>query len=121
MSKTLKKTNLTIKQYAKDIQHLMDLIEKEIMALPDNLRIQRMSAEPNVFVMNFADIGNNLSAEHHDFKKSYQMIVENLRGGDFADIPAKLDNIVKTGRVFHQNHNYYLHQDVIANLKKIIG
>lgn len=89
-----------------------------IESLPDNPRIKRLS--PMSFTINFKNIGKNWSAEHHDFKRCYQLIVRYLRKQSPAMFLPRFKGLIKGGiLVMNPSWKIRLHPDVIAHLERV--
>lgn len=111
-----------IERHAHAMSGIVAQLKADILALPDNPRIQRVSGNPHCFVMSSSHLGNNWSAEHHDFKKQYELVVRQLEGS--PDVVNKLLRIVNDGKVklggcFHETVR--LHDDVIQHLSDLGG
>ena len=110
------------------ISELIGQLKAHILSLPDNPRINRISNSPRCFTMSSKDLGGNWSVEHHDFKKQYQMIVEQLENSELSNTFNKLQNIITGEKIVVSNsgsfglrtsNTFQLHPDVVANLRKM--
>lgn len=89
-----------------------------IESLPDNPRIKRLSS--NAFTISSKNLGDNWSAEHHDFKRCYQLIVQYLRKQSPAMFLARFKGIITAGRlIVNPAWQIKLHPDVVAHLDRV--
>ena len=115
---------------AEEDRHLAKMVEllaqlkDRILSLPDNPRIQRLSN--NCFTMSSKNIGNNWSAEYHDHKKQYQLIVNELETAEPTKLYSKLQKLITDEKVIvgskqcgvRGSYTVNLHPDVVAWLRK---
>jgi hypothetical protein len=99
---------------------ILDKLYAEILALPDNPAITRISS--NSFTVNSAQIaadGGIMSASHYDFKKQYELLADKLL--QTSDISA-LEKALAEGNVRADafSRPVTLHKTVIANVQKLI-
>ena len=124
-------------RHATKMAELLAELKAKVLALPDNPRIKRVAKSPNCFTMGSKDLGNNWSADTHDFKKQYQLIVNELEASETGKTYAKLQKIIADERVDARveinlphfsllktrfvkgNYTVKLHPDVVAWLKKM--
>ena len=100
---------------------LIDALNGMIAELPDNPRIHRKNDK--CFVISKSDLGNNWSAEHHDFKWQYREVIARIQKAKALDALAVLRNIIAAGKLQYPGCQEYvnLHPDVIANLKTLLS
>lgn len=96
-------------------------IKNKIRNLPDNPRIKRLSKR--CFVLNSSDLGNNWTAEHHDFKATYRAINRELAKKSVESILAFLVELVEKGKIYLPAQKYTLrpHKDVLEHLQKLLS
>lgn len=102
---------------------IIQKINAKILSLPDNPRIKRMPGPANCFVIQFKDLGSSWSPEHHDFKKTYKLIVETLNRASDDDFLKCLLGILEDGRVKLQTsgtHYLTLHPDVVTYVYQLL-
>jgi hypothetical protein len=109
-------------------------INNKIRNLPDNKNIQRLSTQPNCYIMQFSEImkdkHNILSPEYYDFNYQYRAIVKQLKKIDPLTIYNFIVKAIEDKFFFRYNGvNKYsqpnkekilLHPEVIKYLKTII-
>lgn len=112
-----------IERHAKVMRGIVDELKKHILSLPDNPRIKRVSGNPHCFIMSPKDLGDNWSVEHHDFKRQYELIVEDLNKCQPDNLIKRLLAIVNEGRLTRDGCRYRqkLHPDVIEHLAQLAG
>ena len=106
---------------AKQIEQLVEALNAQIQALPDNPRIRRLGH--NYFVMSSKDLGNNWAPAHHDFKQQYKLIIEAIQRSRSIDAIATLQRIINEKKVQDgpSVKTYInLHPDVIEHLKTLL-
>ena len=108
MAAEIRKHDMKLAMFSKSLQ-------EAILALPDNPRIRREEGNPHCFVGSFKDLGGNWSVEHHDFKKQYEMLAEDLSRS--TDSLATIRRVITDGAIKRKNqHGVKLHPDVRAHL-----
>ena len=116
-----------VERHAQSMRSLVDALKAHILSLPDNPRIKRERGNPHCFTMSFSSLSAkamNLSGEHHDFKKQYELIVAELDRCQPDGIMKRLLTIIGEGKVqVGSNRSYVvtLHADVLKHLKKVAG
>ena len=115
-------------RHAQIISKLIGQLKNHILLLPDNPRINRLNSK--CFTISSKDLGSNWSAEHHDFKKQYNLIVKELEGSEPTNIFKKFQTIISEGKIvvrcscggqMTNSHTLTLHPDVVSNLRKLAG
>lgn len=110
-----------IETAADQIKRLVEDLNAQIQALPDNPRIKRLGH--NCFIMSSKDLRDNWTPAHHDFKQQYKLIIEAIQRSRSIDAVATLQKIVNQEKVQdgHSVKTYVnLHPDVIAHLKTLL-
>ncbi len=101
-----------------ELRLLGEKIPAMIAEMPDNPRIKRIDGG-NCFIMSSANIGKNMSAEHHDFKYQYREIIKYLQKPTPLHPIEKLKRILEKGRIpDHENRFFDLHEDVLNHIKE---
>jgi hypothetical protein len=110
----------SIKDLAIQGAEIQRAIKNKIRNLPDNPRIKRINKQ--CFVMSSANLGNNWSAEHHDFKATYRIINREIAKKSPQIMLTFLTELIETGKIYLSAQKYTLrpHKDVISYLKEII-
>ena len=104
-----------------EMQRLVADLKAQIVALPDNPRIKRMSR--GAFTMSSKDLDGNWSAEHHDFKKQYELIIGMIERSEPSRAVAIIRAAIEEGSIRPSKapHNTLkLHPDVINHLKGLL-
>lgn len=110
----------TITALMEQIALAKDEIIKIVSTLPDNPRIKRLGTQ--CFVMRASDLGNNWSAEHHDFKVQYERVIKEIDKTSIRLIPAFFHKAIVDGRIKESNGQYFtFHMDVRKHLSEITG
>jgi len=117
-----------IERHAQAMNTLIRELKTHILALPDNPRINRISNAPQCFTIKSKDLGNNWTAEYHDFKKQYELIVKELEASELSNAFNKLYKIINESKVVYSSsghggcprttHTLNLHPDVVRYLRK---
>ena len=113
-------------RHAQIMSELIGQLKTHILSLPDNPRISRINSK--CFTISSKNLGNNWSAEHHDFKKQYNLIVKELETSEPANIFKKFQTIISEGKLVTRcycggqmtnSHTLTLHSDVVSHLRKL--
>ena len=123
MSDTLKGIDRELAKYEEALEVLkQDLISK-IRELPDNPKIHRAKGNPHCFVMRSKDLGDCWSAEYHDFKYQYEVIIEMIEKRDIKQIKKLFQKILSEGRVYYESSNgrntHIFHPSVVEMLRNL--
>jgi len=110
------------------MRELLAQLKTTVLSLPDNPRIKRIAGSPNCFTMSSKDLGSNWSVKHHDFKKQYQMVIDQLENSELSNVYNKLQHIIKEEKLVSSisnnrlktNYTVQLHPDVVAHLRKMV-
>lgn len=107
-------------RHAQAMSRFISQLKAHILSLPDNPRIKRLAGSPSCFTMSSKDLGGNWSVEHHDFKKQYQIVANELEASDLSNVYNKLKQIIEEERVvFNKSFSRInLHPDVVSYLRK---
>lgn len=110
-------------RHAHAMSGIVASLKQTILDLPDNPRIKRMG--PHCFIMSSKHLGDNWSVEHHDFKRQYELIVQELEKSSTEDIIKKLKTIVSEGKVripsTFSHTTVKLHPDVVDCVCDLCG
>jgi hypothetical protein len=118
---TAKELSKEISRHAKVMQGVLAKLKAHILTLPANPRI---TDSPRCFTMSFSDVGKDLSVEHHDFKKQYELVVRELETCQPDDILNRLKEMLSEGRIrpnSNISHRVMLHPDVNDHLCMAAG
>lgn len=100
-------------------RRILRSIKKELMSLPDNKNIERIS--DNIYTINFSDLDDFiLSPQHYNFTKTYEYIYEYLEKAEVGEIRKRLDEIIKKKKFKMKYQLYTVHKEIVNNLKKIL-
>lgn len=116
----MSKLESTIGKLAEEAQRIKDGLKAEIAALPDNPKIKRLSDSPSCYSVKAGDLGNNFSAEYHDFKWQYERIIEIIDKTDTLNLPTVLAGLVMGARYKKDQRIITFHPEVIRRLTEII-
>lgn len=105
------------KRHTQAMSVLIGKLKNHILALPDNPLIKRLNA--NCFTLSSKHIGTNWSVKHHDFKKQYELIVQELEESETSNVFHKLNKIITEEKLNSPKRRINLHPDVISHLRKL--
>lgn len=118
---TAKNITMELDRHEAEMKSLVDALKAQIAALPDNPRIKRTGR--GAFVMSSKDLNNNWSAEHHDFKKQYELIVGMIERAEPSRAVAIIRAAIEEGSIRPSkapSNTFRLHPDVINHLKGLL-
>jgi hypothetical protein len=103
------------------IDDLIKQLRAHILSLPDNPRINRFKDNPNGFTMSSKDLNNDWSVVHHDFKKQYQEIMDQLKASESTNILHKLHTLINEEKILKPGSysSIKLHPDVVNHLRRL--
>jgi hypothetical protein len=106
-----------------DLQRQIDSIKESIAAkvreLPDNPRIQRLG--DGCFLIHRADIGQNWTPQHHDFRVQYERIIVEVNKLPISQIPGFFKRVIEEGKIRETGGHYFtFHNDVRIFLKSLV-
>lgn len=103
----------------KEAERIYLKLEQVILNLPDNSKIERLD---NIcYTMNLSDLNKfNLSAEYYDFKFTYKKLVEWINNKDVKNVRVSLIEAIEKKKFRASGVWYFLHPEVIENLKSIL-
>ena len=110
-----------LNRHTAEMSHLVEALQEQIRKLPDNPRIKRLSTK--CFTMSWSNVGSNWSAEHHDFRKQYELLTEMIRKASPDRAVAIIRDAVETGKIRPYDGpggTVSLHQDVIGYLRTLL-
>ena len=88
------------------VRTIKQSICQQILDLPDNPRINRLSGKGNCFIIQFKNLGNNWSPEFHDFKIQYKKIVEMIDKLELESILPFLKKVIEDGFIYISSGNF---------------
>lgn len=104
----------------KESARLFEELEDTILNLPDNPRIKRLGT--NSFTISSKNLGTtNWTPLYHDFKASYQHIMEWLKKKDITKVRDALLSVIEKGYIRETYNRQDFHPDVIEHLKTILS
>jgi hypothetical protein len=107
------------------IENLIAALKREItdplLSGADNPKIQRLSGQPNCFIMSSASLGNNWSPFYHDFHEQYRTLAEIIGKTRLEFLASVLGNICEKNTYWDGNRNIKFHPDVIDHLKNVLN
>ena len=123
MSETLKGIDLELAKYEQALQNLKDDLIAKIRDLPDNPKIHRVKESPHCFVMRSKDLGECWSAEYHDFKYQYEVIIEMIEKKNIKQLKTLFEKILSEGRAYYESSNgrnkHKFHPEVVEMLRRL--
>lgn len=112
-----------IKRYKSAINDLINGLKKQILELPDNPNIKRISDSPHCFTVNFSQLHDNWSPEYYDFKKQYEVLVDVLFKSEPEKVLSRLEQILRDSSVkFTENgvsRVFRFHPTVMKNVMEL--
>lgn len=110
-------------------QHLYDLkivrikqkLADELLALPDNPKITRLS--DRCFTISSADLSSDLclTPEYYDFKRQYELIVQIISECSVERAQALMEDIIRKGSIHYPSGVYHrFHPNIVEQLKIIM-
>lgn len=105
-------------------ENILNKLKLKIDSFPQNKKIKNISEDNKtlkIFTINFSDLNknNSLRPEDYDYKFLYSRIYEELVI-NINTLIDKLNNIIKNKKVVTGSQIYYLPDEIIYNLKKLI-
>jgi len=114
-----------VERHKEVMDTLIGDLKTQILNLPDTPNIKRAGTNPHCFTMSFSHLGNNWSAEYHDFKKQYEVLVDVLSKCTPDLVIERLEEIIKAQSVRLANgstsHTFKFHPTVISHLMEVGG
>lgn len=109
-----------IESHSAEMDRLMSALKAKILELPDNPRISRLRG--SCFTMLASNLGNNLSAEHHDFREQYRILVEMMeKAGPWSALKVLTEAIETESLCPYGRKHLNLHPDVVEHLKGLVS
>lgn len=113
-----------IKRHKSVIDDLINCLKEQILKLPDNPDIKRLSdSGPSCFVVNFSKLHDNWSPEYYDFKKQYEVLVDVLFKCEAEKVLFRLEQILRDSSVkLTENgvsRTFRFHPTVIKNVTEL--
>lgn len=123
----LKDIKNSLKNYHTETHKLIETLKTFILELPEYSQIKPLSKKSRCFIIQFKDLNNNLSVEHYDFKKQYQLVVQELNSTEPINVFKKLCKIIRSKKLYiatsnkqlRSSYTFNLHPIVVKNLRKL--
>lgn len=115
--------NQDLNEIKNKIDIMKDKLKDKINSLPDNPKINRVSA--NCFILNYKDLDmNNWTPQYYDFKRQYKFISDMIDNSDIKVIIKNIDIIITKGKLYYGKIPYnkeiiYFNPEVVNYLKTI--
>ena len=125
MTTTAQQLQEQANQFKMRAAELVEKLRKEILALPDNPRISRATGNPRCFVMSSSNLGDNWSAEYHDFGHQHRLLADAVDRAGPLKAAETLRTIARQGYVrtpcYNTPRKQKLHPDVVAQIEGLLG
>lgn len=111
------------KRHKEVMDTLIEDLKNQILKLPDNPNTKRMSDSPSCFIMDFGHFGSNWSPKYYDFKKQYEVVVDELSKCKPDKVIERFEKIIVEGRIrLHESQTIFeFHPEVITLLVALGG
>ena len=110
----------TVDRHCAEIGRIREELSGLIESLPDNPNIKRINDRCFVISSKHLSPDLKLSPQYYDFKAQYREIISEINKTQFINTLKVLNEILHRGTIKKTNYTFYLHPEVIKNIRGIM-
>ena len=100
---------------------LIGALKTQIIGLPDNQNIKRLPDGARGFIMNFNNLNDNWAPTYYNFKKQYEILLDELSKCHPEDVIERMETVIKDKQIKLSSSGivFRFHPEVIKHLMSI--